>query len=692
MRDFSSMWSVDFLVDPLESRHRYHHSSGITNGSKTASFLVTACIPLKDFFGDIHQTSYQEVQQAGGRAAQVAIADFCARYFVRQECKELKEIDNNFRSVSLETLDQALLYSKRRQRYQNGSKVCPPYVVERSDFYCQDDNLNLILRINCCTNHGTPNLQDVKDTCTIPCQQLLFKIFSRDSLIPELLHHIACIVLQQRIRQQLMTMEAVAFLGNGSILPRKSGKSHAPMASPPAVPFQAPKDSRMSQSISIDMGPLAKYLAKSTTPSLQVNNHNRVTLSGLVVPGGITLICGGGYHGKSTTLQAIAMGVYDKIPGDGREWCVSVSSAVTVRAEDGRYVNNCNISAFISNLPTPPGVTKAMDTKHFSSEDASGSTSQAANVVEAMEMGATAMLVDEDISAANFMARDGRMRALVMDESITPLLYRVNSLYQTHKISSVVVVGGVGDWLDVPHNVLLLDKYVAYDATKKAQSISYQFSYGHVQYAGRGVVHRLEWDRSGTPIPRRPVDSFAQQYGSDVSVSILDGGHVLSLHRDNDDSDSDAMQVIDDDEEGCADASRIQQFLSRKQLYASGVCVAWLLQRAPNNPHAGLQSLLQQLDDLLDNGGINQILQDLREERNGSKHSKAWIHTLETVGYLERPRIFEIGQVLTRLHGIKMEEIQVEDDGQEEAARLEEERKKKALAELWAKRKSKSIE
>lgn len=120
---------------------------------------------------------------------------------------------------------------------------------------------------------------------------------------------------------------------------------------------------------------------------------------------------------------------------------------MTIRAEDGRYVNTCNVSAFISNLPTPPGITKQIDTTHFSSCEASGSTSQAANVSEAIEMGAQVFLVDEDVSAANFMARDGRMRALVMDESITPLLYRVNGMYQTHGISCVVVVGGVGDWL-----------------------------------------------------------------------------------------------------------------------------------------------------------------------------------------------------------------------------------------------------
>lgn len=147
--------------------------------------------------------------------------------------------------------------------------------------------------------------------------------------------------------------------------------------------------------------------------------------------------------------------MYDKVPGDGREFCVTVPLTTTIRAEDGRYVQNCNISAFISNLPTLPGVGSPVDTVHFSSAEASGSTSQAANVSEAIEMGAKVFLVDEDVSAANFMARDGRMRALVMDESITPLLYRVNGMYKTLGISSVVVVGGVGDWLGKCQNDFL---------------------------------------------------------------------------------------------------------------------------------------------------------------------------------------------------------------------------------------------
>lgn len=304
------------------------------------------------------------------------------------------------------------------------------------------------------------------------------------------------------------------------------------------------------------------------------------------------------------------------------------------------------------------------------------------------------------------MARDGRMRSLVMDESITPLLYRVNGLYITHKISSVVVVGGVGDWLDVPHNVILLDKYVASDATKKAQSISYQFSYGHVQYGGRGVVHRLEWDRRGMPFPRRPADTFSQKYDTNVVVSILDGGLALSLHKEevevedrngtNPTDKNGTMLIVDDDDEedGCIDASRLEQLLGKRQLYGCGLCVAWLLQFAPKHPELGLKELLQLLDKTLDDGGMFKVMMDLNEMNNNQKRSTfntmAWGNLLESVGFAERPRMFEIGHAITRLHGIQMEEIPVEPDEEDIAVRLEEERKKRALAELWAKRRAPS--
>jgi hypothetical protein len=383
-------------------------------------------------------------------------------------------------------------------------------------------------------------------------------------------------------------------------------------------------------------------------------------------------------------LRTIAAGVYDKIPGDGREFCVTVRDAVAVRAEDGRYVNNCNVSAFISNLPTLPGCNHAVDTKQFSTREASGSTSQATNVSEAIEMGATALLVDEDVSAANFMARDGRMRALVMNESITPLLYRVNGLYNTHGISSVVVVGGVGDWLDVPNTVILLNRYLISDATEKAASVSYQFSYGHVQYAGRGVVHRLEWDKEGTPIPRRLTNDFATSCNDNIGVSLMEGGHVVSIHEETDDETA----IIDDDDVGCIDMSRCEQLMGKKnQLYACGLCVAWILCTAKKNPKLGIKDLVTKLEESMDAaGGLLPLLVGPGANSSAShclSSSTAWAHLVESVGFAYRPRRHEIFMAVTRMRGVVLEELPVIDDGSDAAAESEDERKKRELAALW---------
>lgn len=394
------------------------------------------------------------------------------------------------------------------------------------------------------------------------------------------------------------------------------------------------------------------------------------------------------YTTQSTLLRCIAAGVYDKVPGDGREYCVTVQDAVTVRAEDGRYVNKCNVSAFISNLPTLEACTaQAIDTREFSTREASGSTSQAANVSEAIEMGATALLVDEDVSAANFMARDGRMRALVMDESITPLLYRVNGMYTTHGISSVVVVGGVGDWLDVPNTVILLNKYVASDATKKAASVSYQFSYNHVQYAGRGVVHRLPWDKEGTPISRRLTDDYLDSCSGNTCVSLMEGGHVVSVHEEADDENT----IMDDDDVGCIDMSRCEQLLGKKnQLYACGLCVAWILSAAKKNPTLGIVHLVNKLEQAMDEaGGLLPLFSFSNNTFQSLSSSMAWNHLVESVGFAYRPRRHEIFMAVTRMRGIGLEALPVIDDGSEAAALAEEERKKRELAELWNARRKK---
>jgi predicted ABC-class ATPase len=208
-------------------------------------------------------------------------------------------------------------------------------------------------------------------------------------------------------------------------------------------------------------------------PELEVELEcpNRGRISGMGIPAGVTLIVGGGYHGKSTLLRAVEMGIYNHIPGDGREWVVTVPSAVKIRAEDGRFVEKVDISPFIGNLPY------GRDTASFSTQNASGSTSQAANIIEALEVGAKLLLIDEDTSATNFIIRDARMQALVekSKEPITPFLDKVRQLLDKHGISTIMVMGGAGDYFEVADSVVMMDQYRPESVTKRAKQIVQDF-------------------------------------------------------------------------------------------------------------------------------------------------------------------------------------------------------------------------
>ena len=255
--------------------------------------------------------------------------------------------------------------------------------------------------------------------------------------------HVRCVEDQVALRGALEAEGLVAFLADGASLPRRSGVDDRPLPDP--VPFAAPA---------------------SLTVEFEAPHAGR--LRGLGVPTGVTLIVGGGYHGKSTLLSAIARGVYDHVPGDGREQCVTVPDAVCIRAEDGRAVRGVDLRPFIDDLPL------GRRTDAFDTDDASGSTSQAAAIVEALEAGASALLTDEDTAATNFMIRDARMRRLVPGdrEPITPFLDRVRQLDRARGVSSVLVVGGAGDYLDVADTVVCMDAYRPLDATERAHAVA----------------------------------------------------------------------------------------------------------------------------------------------------------------------------------------------------------------------------
>lgn len=245
---------------------------------------------------------------------------------------------------------------------------------------------------------------------------------------------------QQFIREHLSEQGLAAFLADGSVLPRESGISDRPMKG--AVPFQSPAACKVTVTLPY---------------------HGPVT--GMGIKKGITLFVGGGYHGKSTILQALEMGVYNHIAGDGREYVITDPSAWKLRAEDGRSISHTDISPFINHLPNKK------DTVHFSTEDASGSTSQAANLMEAVESGSKLLLIDEDTSATNFMIRDELMQKVICreEEPITPFIERVRSIYDDLGVSSIIVAGSSGSFFGIADTIIQMKEYVPYNITERAR-------------------------------------------------------------------------------------------------------------------------------------------------------------------------------------------------------------------------------
>ena len=257
--------------------------------------------------------------------------------------------------------------------------------------------------------------------------------------------HVETIEDAEYIRARLADRGAIAFVADGAILPRASGADDRPMPRDRAVPFEAPEELRSSWTL-----------------------PNGGTLHGMELKKGVNLVVGGGYHGKSTLLTALERGVYNHMPGDGREFVVTDPTAVKIRAEDGRPVTSTCISPFISDLPHGAG------TQDFSSQDASGSTSQAANIIEALEAGATTLLIDEDTSATNFMIRDHRMQQLIAPEHepITPFIDKVRQLFDELDVSTVLVLGGSGDYFDVADEVIAMREYRPSRVTDAARRIA----------------------------------------------------------------------------------------------------------------------------------------------------------------------------------------------------------------------------
>lgn len=303
---------------------------------------------------------------------------------------------------------------------------------------------------------------------------------------------------QQSIRRSLVKLGLCAFVADESILPRESGVSEKPMKG--AVPFRSPES------------------LKTT-----LNTPHRGEITGMGIPQGITVFVGGGYHGKSTILQALQNGVYNHIAGDGREFVITDATAFKLRAEDGRSITGVDISPFIKNLPNKK------DTVHFSTEDASGSTSQAANLMEALESGSSLILIDEDTSATNFMVRDRLMAQVITpgEEPITPFISRVRGMYQDLGVSSIIVAGSSGAFFHAADTVIQMKEYVPVDITERAKQAAEVYE--------KASDANGNTDSEGFPAfneARRPSPDPALKKDDRIKIKVM-GTSELSLAKEN---------------------------------------------------------------------------------------------------------------------------------------------------------------
>jgi len=382
------------------------------------------------------------------------------------------------------------------------------------------------------------------------------------------------------LRQQLPERGLVAFIPDGAILPRRSGVDDRPLLTD-AVPFQSPETLRV----------------EFTCP-------NRGLVMGMGIPAGVTLIVGGGYHGKSTLLRAIELGVYNHIPEDGRELIVTHPAARKIRAEDGRSIASVDISPFINQLP------QGRSTRQFSTTNASGSTSQAANIMEALEAEAKVLLVDEDTAATNFMIRDRRMQQLIAKdkEPITPFIDKVRQLYTDYGVSTILVMGGSGDYFDVADTVIAMDKFQPYDVTEKAKAIARQHQTERTPEGG---------DKFGQITPRIPLpESIDPSRGQrDVKLKVRDVDEVIF-----------GTQEID--------LAAVEQIVERGQLRAIASAIVYAKERYINGKNA-LPEILNRVMADIESQGLD-ILSNLPE------------------GDLVLFRRFELAAALNRLRTLKV--------------------------------------
>ncbi|MGC4018080.1 MAG: ABC-ATPase domain-containing protein [Muricomes sp.] len=383
---------------------------------------------------------------------------------------------------------------------------------------------------------------------------------------------------QQYIREKLSEMGLVAFVADGSVLPRESGVSSRPMRG--AVAFTSPEELKVAMEL-----------------------PHRGKITGMGIRKGITLIVGGGYHGKSTLLKALELGVYNHIPGDGREYVITDPSAMKIRAEDGRSIKKTDISMFINDLPN------GKETRGFYTEDASGSTSQAANVIESMETGSKLLLIDEDTSATNFMIRDELMQRVIHRdmEPITPFIERIQELYEEYGISTIIVAGSSGAYFHIADCIVQMDKYVPREITLTAKKEAENFP-----------MLELPENKAESPIFSRCPRADSSFKGNDRIKMKTMGRDGVQINRET------------------IDLRYVEQIVDSEQTTALGYCVRYAEKHLLNGKKS-LQKIVEELEAKIQKDGLAGLCE-----------------SSSNIACLALPRKQEIYACLNRYRGLKL--------------------------------------
>ena len=394
---------------------------------------------------------------------------------------------------------------------------------------------------------------------------------------------------QQALRQFLKERGLAAFVADGAVLPRESGISQRPMKD--AVKFRSPDSLRVTAKL-----------------------PHAGDVSGMGIPRGVTLIVGGGYHGKSTLLEALQRGVYDHITGDGREFVVADETAVKLRAEDGRSIRNTDISLFIDHLP---GGKRGAG---FTTENASGSTSQAANTIEAIEAGSRLFLIDEDTCATNFMIRDALMEKVVRreQEPITPFLNRIRPLYEEAGISVILVAGSSGLFFEKADLVIQMDNYLPFDITERAKDAAREAAAGGAAADGTAADHTAVRETL-PPLPdfHRCPKGERQRDGERRRKIKVTGIDEFLLDRES------------------VRLGQVEQLADREQTAALGYALLYLEEKMFDG-RTTLREAVEKLRELLEKEGLEAL-------SGGGR----------TVPSLAMPRVQEIFACVSRYRGLR---------------------------------------